>query len=84
MEYIILNNNQKMPVLGLGTYALRGYECEKCVSEAIEAGYSLIDTARMYGNEKEVGNVIKDAKRESLFITTKLYSPSASYERAIS
>ena len=82
MEYIILNNNQKMPVLGLGTYALRGYECEKCVSEAIEAGYSLIDTARMYGNEKEVGNVIKDAKRESLFITTKLYSPSASYERA--
>lgn len=82
MEFVTLNNNIKMPLLGLGTYTLQGNECEKCISEAIEIGYTLIDTAQMYANEKYVGNAIKHYDRKNLFITTKLYSPSTSYERA--
>ena len=77
-----LNNGVEMPLIGLGTYTLRGEECIKVVSEAVNIGYRLIDTAQMYGNEREIGNAIKHYKREDLFITTKLYSPSASYERA--
>ena len=82
MDFVKLNNGIEMPVLGLGTYMLRGSECERCVSEAINLGYKLIDTAQMYGNEQAVGNAIKHYDRKDLFITTKLYSPSASYERA--
>lgn len=82
MDFIKLNNKRNMPVLGLGTYLLQGSECEKCISEAINFGYRLIDTAQMYGNEKAVGKAIKHYKRSDLFITTKLYSPSTSYERA--
>ena len=77
-----LNNGVEMPLIGLGTYTLRGEKCIKVVSEAVNIGYRLIDTAQMYGNEREIGNAIKHYKREDLFITTKLYSPSASYERA--
>lgn len=76
---IELNNKIKMPVIGLGTYTLLGSECERCVTEAIEAGYRLIDTAQMYNNEKAVGSAIKHFDRKELFITTKLYYPSASY-----
>ena len=82
MKHLKLNNGIEMPVLGFGTYMLQGTECERCVSEAINAGYTLIDTAQMYGNEKYVGEAIKHYEREKLFITTKLYSPSSSYERA--
>ena len=71
MEFVTLNNNIKMPLLGLGTYTLQGNECEKCISEAIEIGYTLIDTAQMYANEKYVGNAIKHYDRKNLFITTK-------------
>ena len=82
MEYLKLNNNLEIPVLGLGTYSLYGAECERCVTEAIENGYSLIDTAQMYTNEKSVGDAIKHFNRKDLFITTKLYSPGRSYEKA--
>ncbi len=72
-----------MPVLRLGTYILKDKECERCVSEAIlNMGYTLIDTAQMYGNEKYVGNAIKHHERKDLFITTKSYFLSASYKRA--
>ncbi len=81
MDFVKLNNGIEMPVLGLGTYMLQGSECEKCISEAINLGYKLIDTAQMYGNEQAVGNAIKHYNRKDLFITTKLYSPSTSYER---
>lgn len=79
----ILNNGISMPLIGFGTYTLLGAECEKCVSNAIETGYRLIDTAQMYNNEKAVGNAIKHFDREKLFITTKLYYPSTSYEKAV-
>lgn len=81
MEYITLNNGAKMPVLGFGTWNLRGKECEKCVRYAIETGYELIDTAQMYGNEREVGNAIRQSgiEREKIFITTKVCRPNNSY-----
>ena len=81
MDFVKLNNGIEMPVLGLGTSMLQGSECEKCISEAINLGYKLIETAKMYGNEKYVGNAIKHYNRKDLFITTKLYSPSTSDER---
>ena len=55
MDMVPLNNGVNMPMLGLGTYALRGKECERCVLKALELGYRLFDTAQMYGNEREVG-----------------------------
>lgn len=84
MEYITLKNNIKMPLLGLGTWDLRGQECIDTVCTAIKNGYRLIDTAQMYGNEKEVGQgIIKShIPRQELFITTKIYGISNSYEKA--
>ena len=82
MNYITLNNNIKMPILGFGTARLQGKECEESVLTALELGYRLIDTAQMYKNEKEVGNAIKKSgvPRKELFITTKICSPNNSYE----
>lgn len=84
MEYITLDNGIKMPLLGLGTWDLNGQECIDTVATAIELGYRLIDTAQMYGNEKEVGDGIKQSniEREKLFVTTKLYRKTNSYETA--
>ena len=45
MEYITLNNGVKMPLLGYGVYQVTKEECERCVLDAIETGYRLIDTA---------------------------------------
>ena len=53
----------KMPKIGLGTWNLRGSECEGVVENAIGLGYRHIDTAQMYGNEKEVGKAIKNFKK---------------------
>ena len=58
MEYITLYNGIKMPLLGLGTWDLRGQECIDTVCCAIKNGYKLIDTAQMYENEREVGEGI--------------------------
>ena len=73
-----LNSGYDMPVLGLGTWTLHGDTCENAVYSALKTGYRLIDTARYYGNEKEVGNALRKAiadgicKRKDVFITTKL------------
>lgn len=83
-----LNNGIKIPLVGFGTSRMGGGECQKAVENALEAGYRLIDTAQMYGNELEVGNAIKTAlkggkiKRNELFITTKL-SSDMSYDETL-
>lgn len=81
MDYISLNDGNKLPVFGLGTWGLRGKSCGETVAEAIALGYTLIDTARMYGNEREVGRGIRlsGVKREKLFVTTKICSPFTTY-----
>lgn len=84
MKDMMLNNGVAMPMLGLGTWTLRGEACARVVETAIRLGYRLIDTATMYGNEKEVGQGIKasGADRASLFVTTKIYRPDHSYQGA--
>lgn len=64
----------EIPKIRLGTWNLRGSECEGVVENAIRLGYRHIDTAQMYGNEKEVGKAIKNSKinRTQLFITLLL------------
>lgn len=76
MEYIILNNQIEMPILGLGVFQVPDKkECQETVFQAIKAGYRLIDTAASYMNEDAVGNAVKQAieagicTREELFIT---------------
>ncbi len=84
MEYVTLNNNVKMPILGYGVYQTAPAETERCVLEAIETGYRSIDTAQAYGNEEGVGNAIVKCglPREELFITTKIWITNAGYEKA--
>ena len=56
MEYVTLSNGLKMPLLGFGVYQVPDLaECERVVSDAIQTGYRLIDTAQAYGNEEAVG-----------------------------
>lgn len=55
MEYITLNNGIKMPMLGYGVYQVTKDECKRCVLDALETGYRLIDTAQSYFNEEKVG-----------------------------
>ena len=85
MEYKTLNNGIRIPAAGFGTWDLRGNECVSCVQKAIHAGYRLIDTAIMYGNEAEVGEGIRRSgmNREDLFVTTKINSPYSSYEKTL-
>lgn len=85
MEFVILNNGIKMPVLGFGVYQVADpAECEQAVLDAISVGYRSIDTAQIYGNEAAVGNAIKKCgiPREKLFITTKIWISNAGYEKA--
>lgn len=85
MEYILLNNGVKMPVLGFGVFQIPNDEtCEKAVLDAIVSGYRLIDTAQSYGNEEAVGRAIKKCgvAREELFITSKVWISNSGYEKA--
>ena len=84
MEYVTLNNGVLMPVLGLGTWDLRGRQCVECLLSALECGYRLIDTARMYGNEEEVGKalVLSGVSRQEIFVTSKICAPDNSYAGA--
>lgn len=59
MECVTLQNGINMPMIGFGTWDLRGKDCERAVLDAFEVGYRLIDTAQMYRNEREVGNAIQ-------------------------
>jgi len=67
-----LLSGHNMPILGLGTWELRGGRCESTVREALELGYRHIDTAELYGNEAEIGRAIKGTDRSQLFITSKV------------
>ena len=88
-DTIRLNSGFNMPTLGLGTWTLTGETCENAVYAALKSGYRLIDTAKYYGNEREVGNAISRAikdgicKREEIFVTTKLVPWSSTPETDI-
>lgn len=84
MEFVTLNNGVNMPKLGFGVFMIPNAETERCVLDAISAGYRLIDTAQAYGNEEGVGNAIVNCglPREELFITTKIWISNNGYEKA--
>jgi 2,5-diketo-D-gluconate reductase A len=81
-----LNNSVEIPQLGLGVWQAKdGDEVEQAVKTAIDTGYRLIDTAAAYGNEAGVGNAIRNSgiDRKDLFVTTKLWNDSHSYDQAL-
>lgn len=84
MENVTLNNGVSMPMLGYGVFQTPPEDTARCVREALEVGYRLIDTAQAYGNEKGVGVGIKDSgiARDDVFITSKVWVSSMNEERA--
>jgi 2,5-diketo-D-gluconate reductase A len=73
-----------MPLLGFGTWEMRGKEARNAVAHALDVGYRHLDTARMYGNEPEVGRALAASglSREEVFVTTKMWPDRAGSERA--
>lgn len=85
MQYITLNNDVRMPILGFGVYQIEdAAQCEQAVADALDVGYRLIDTAAAYLNEEAVGRAVRSSgiARGDLFITTKLWIQDAGYESA--
>ena len=85
MKQVRLYNGVVMPAIGFGVYQIPPEETERCVSDALEVGYRMIDTSASYFNEKEVGNAIRNSglKREDMFVTTKLWVQDYEYEDAL-
>ncbi len=79
-----MSNGLQMPILGYGVYQVTPEECERCVRDAIDVGYRMIDTAQAYYNEEGVGRAIKGCgiPREELFIVTKVWISNGGYEKA--
>ncbi|XP_044762183.1 aldo-keto reductase family 1 member B1-like [Coccinella septempunctata] len=86
---VTLNNGRQMPQLGLGTWLSLEGEAKEAVKYAIDIGYRHIDCAMLYGNEKEIGEAVREkiadgtVKREDLFITTKLWNMFHEYEQVV-
>lgn len=82
MEYVTLSNGIKMPIVGYGVYQVSKEECERCVLDALKAGYRSLDTAQSYFNEEEVGNAIQKSgvPREDIFLTTKVWIEHYGYD----
>lgn len=66
------NTLDKMPLIGLGTWKLKGEECTKTVRQALEMGYQHIDTALVYENHLEIGKALKEFHRSDVYLTSKL------------
>jgi diketogulonate reductase-like aldo/keto reductase len=83
---ITLNNGIKIPQLGLGVYqAPAGKTTERIVRYALELGYRHIDTAKIYGNETDVGIAVRKSRinREEIFVTTKLWNTDQGFDNAV-
>lgn len=84
MKTVKLNNGIEMPQMGYGVYQVSPYECERCVSNALQVGYRMIDTAQAYHNEEGVGNAIKKSgiARQEIFLVSKIWISNYGYEKA--
>ena len=81
---VTLNNGVRMPVFGLGTFrAGIGRQTREAVKFALDNGYRLVDTATIYGNERDVGQGVRESilDRSQVFITTKLWNSDHGYEK---
>ena len=84
MENIKLVNGVEMPLLGYGVFRVNPEECERCVSDALNVGYRLIDTAQAYGNEEGVGRAWRKSgiARKDLFLVTKIWISNSGERKA--
>ncbi|CAM5280107.1 oxidoreductase [Streptomyces xanthochromogenes] len=82
---ITLNNGVRIPQLGFGTFQIPKDETRETTLAALEAGYRHIDTAQMYGNEKEVGQAVRDSglDRGDVFVTSKLNNDAHAHDDAL-
>ncbi|MBX4201557.1 aldo/keto reductase [Candidatus Saccharibacteria bacterium] len=82
---IKLSDNNIIPVIGFGTWQLSPQEARRSVAEALEIGYRHIDTARIYGNEKQIGEAVRSSgiSRSEVFVTTKLWTSDLGYESGL-
>ena len=85
VPFITLNNGVQMPQLGFGVFLVPADEVVEPVRTALEAGYRLIDTATLYGNEEGVGRAIAESgvPREEIFVTTKVWNSDQGYDRTM-
>ena len=84
MQTIKLTGGVEMPLLGYGVFKVAPQECERCVSDALNVGYRLIDTAQAYFNEEGVGNAVSKSgiPRQDIFLVTKVWISNAGEEKA--
>jgi len=85
VECLKLNDARNIPMLGFGTWELSPSETSRSVKDALKIGYRHIDTAKIYGNEEDVGEAVRDSHlaRDEIFITTKLWTSDQGYESAL-
>jgi 2,5-diketo-D-gluconate reductase A len=83
---VTLNNGVEIPQLGFGVFQIEPENTREAVLAALETGYRHIDTAEMYGNEKQVGEAVRDSSvpREEVFVTSKLNNGYHAYDDALS
>ena len=83
MQHRTLSNGVELPMIGYGTFQIKdAAQCEQCISQALEAGYRLFDTAASYENEAAIGRALRSSElpREAWFVTTKLWVQDAGYD----
>lgn len=85
MQYIKLNNGEKLPAVNFGVFDIEKEDTKEAVLKAFEVGYRAIDTAQIYLNEKEVGDAVKESgiPREEIYLTSKNWISNAGYEKTI-
>src|SRR4051795_9103127 len=78
-----VNDGHSLPVIGFGTYPLRGQDGVEAMLHALEAGYRLLDSAVNYGNEEEVGQAVRRSglAREDVYVTTKIPGRHHQYDQ---
>lgn len=84
MNTVKLNNGVEMPQVGYGVYQIPPAECERCVRDALQAGYRMLDTAQAYHNEEQVGDAVRKSgiDRRDIFLVSKIWISDYGYERA--
>lgn len=84
MQKLKLNNGVEMPIIGYGVFQVSPDECERCVTDALAAGYHMIDTAQAYNNEEGVGAAVQKSgiPRDELFLVSKVWISNYGYEKA--
>lgn len=84
MKTVTLNNGVEMPQIGYGVYQVSPAECERCVTDALNVGYRMIDTAQAYHNEDGVGAAVKKSgiSRDELFLVSKVWISNYGYDKA--